>query len=83
MQQVHQKTRKLINSRHRANPSISAPSFKREIAVSNPKLLPHPQINYSQPWQFVNKVTWTGKVTKQGILVTTAKWYSDAFQHIL
>jgi hypothetical protein len=35
--------------------------------VSNPKLLQHPWINYSQPPQFVNKVT--GKGTKQGILV--------------
>ena len=43
----------LINIRHRASPSIPAHSFKRETAVSNPKLLKHPRINYSQPRQFV------------------------------
>jgi hypothetical protein len=53
MQQVHQKARMLINIRHRASPSIPVHSFKQETAVSNPKLLQHPWINYSQPRQFV------------------------------
>jgi hypothetical protein len=56
MWQVHQKARMLINIRHRATPSIPAHSFKQETAVSNPKLLKHPGINYSQQRQFVNKV---------------------------
>ena len=43
----------LINIRHRASPSILAHSFKWETAVSNPKLLQHLRINYSQPQQFV------------------------------
>jgi hypothetical protein len=45
----------LINIRHRASPSIPAQSFKWETAVSNPKLLQHPWINYSQLQQFVKK----------------------------
>jgi hypothetical protein len=53
MLQVHQKARMLINIRHRASPPILAHSFKRETAVSNPKLLQHPRINYSQPQLFV------------------------------
>ena len=46
----------LINIRHRASPSILAHSFKRETAVSNPKLLQHPRINYSQLRQFVRNM---------------------------
>lgn len=117
MWQMHQKARMLINIRHRASPPIPAHSFKWETAVSNPKLLQHPRINYSQLRQFVRNMAaamaalaeiaiavtmavvmpkiplrskqshsrgaWTGQGTKRGILVTTAKWYSDAFQHIL
>jgi Tfp pilus assembly PilM family ATPase len=56
MLQMHQKARMLINIRHRASSPILAHSFKRETAVSNPKLLQHPQINYSQPRQFVRDV---------------------------
>jgi hypothetical protein len=55
MQQVHQKARMLINISHGASPSIPAHSLKQKTAVSNPKLLKHPRINYSQPQQFVNK----------------------------
>ena len=43
----------LINIRHRASPSILAHSFKQETAVSNPKLLQHERLNYSQTRQFV------------------------------
>jgi hypothetical protein len=53
MWQVHQKARTLINIRHRASLSILAHSFKRRAAVSNPKVLQHLRINYSQLQQFV------------------------------
>jgi hypothetical protein len=53
MRQVHQKARTLISIRHRASPPLPAHSFKRETAISNPKLLQHLWINYSQPQQFV------------------------------
>ena len=46
----------LINIRHRASPPIPAHSFKWETAVSNPKLLQHPRINYSQLRQFVRNM---------------------------
>ena len=63
----------LINIRHRASPSILAHSFKWETAVSNPKLLQHLRINYSQPRQFVrDMVTAMAAVAEIATAVTTA-----------
>jgi hypothetical protein len=71
MWQIHQKARMLINIRHRASPSILAHSFKRETAVSNPKLLQHPQIN--PPRQFVrDMVTAMDAVAEIATAVTMA-----------